>query len=131
MKTCPSCYREMEDVHAICPDCGTLMPDHAKASSEDASESTGGAADLDFTPTDQDIIIERHLDRLKGLAENTPKVKGAFELIRKWNSNNKTVIGSLHTILDQLNGAMQICQQYAELLQVMRSATEEKADGQG
>ena len=40
MRSCPSCYRQVEDPeHVICPDCGTILPKPDQMSSEDASDS--------------------------------------------------------------------------------------------
>ena len=39
MRTCQSCYRQVEDpAHLICPDCGTTLPKPDQMSSEDESD---------------------------------------------------------------------------------------------
>jgi len=153
MTKCHNCYREIETPgHIICPDCGAELKPQApkertlKARSRYVGESKKAkvvdfpTAEVPTTPeaeaptmTELEQVHAFYLNEAQHLAElknRMPVINGCFASIRKWNSNNTLVTGSLEILAQYINDLIDVAKTYGQMIGLaIEETTPEANDG--
>jgi len=118
MRTCKSCYRQVEDPeHAICPDCGTNLPKPDQMSSEDASDYTAPIEPVN-APTQKEMLkyYEDKIAEIDSVHKDMKRLDGAFQLMGKLAGKNNFVIAQVNQIVEYQQRLISLAIDYRQIL---------------
>jgi predicted RNA-binding Zn-ribbon protein involved in translation (DUF1610 family) len=120
MRTCPSCYRQVEDLaHIICPDCGSHLPKPDQMSSEDASDYTAAHHHTPGNaPTKSEMLeyYEGKIAEIDSVHKDMKRLDGAFQLMGKLAGGNQFAIAQVNQIVEYQQRLIHLAIDYRQIL---------------